>query len=154
MDWTDNRLYVPSADWDGRRPLLELEIDSLRARLADAERERDEWRDSAQVVLDENRLLLEALELATVWCRYRRLAGFDTCEDNCSKAYRYQEQCSVYLSTVEPSLIAAEAKRVKGLEAFKEQAGKAVDGCNWIGVRSQCPFYAALAEGEPKEVGE
>ena len=44
-------------------------IADLRAQLADAERERDEWRDSAQVVLDEkaeilteNRLLQMALE--------------------------------------------------------------------------------------------
>jgi len=44
-------------------------------------------------------------------------------------------------------LTAAEVERVKRLETFKEQAAKAVDGCDWIGVRSQCPFYAVLAEG-------
>lgn len=82
-----------------------------------------------QAVVDERdalaadwRMLMEALSLATVWCRYRSNDGYDTCEDNCTKAHRYQEQCPVYLPTVEPSLIAAEVERVKRLEAVAEAA--------------------------------
>ena len=50
----------------------------------------------------ENLVFREALNLAIVWCRYRSNDGYDTCEDNCTKAYRYQERCPIYLPTVEP----------------------------------------------------
>jgi len=137
------------------RSVYEDEIDDLRARLAECEEQieqyeakRVSWCAETDELLAENRRLRGALNLATAWCRYRRNAGYDTCEDNCSKAYRYQEQCPIYLPTVEQSPTTAEVERVKRLEAFKEQAAKAVDGCDWIGVRSQCPFGAALAELE------
>lgn len=88
---------------------LVRELEKANTRLAECERERDEaiyrasvgMRTKYEALLTENRLLLKALGLAIVWCRYRGNDGYDTCEDNCTKAYRYQEGCPVYLPTVQ-----------------------------------------------------
>lgn len=69
-----------------------------------------------QQVRAENGLLREALGHRVLRCQYRSNRGYDTCEDNCTKDYRYQERCPDWLTLMRSSLTAAEVERVKGLE--------------------------------------
>jgi len=134
---------------------LVAELEEASARLAECEEQieqyeakRVSWCAETDELLAENQLLREALDLATIWCRYRSNDDYNTCEDNCAKAYRYQEQCPIYLPTVEQSLTTAEVKRVKGLERVGAAAVTATRmlfaGVPWIDAES---IDAALAEG-------
>jgi hypothetical protein len=83
----------------------------LAKRIEEMERERDNAWDRYAEVVTENRLLREAISWWVDDCPQRCDSGYDTCEDNCSVDYRYQERCLLYLSTVQAPLTAAEAER-------------------------------------------
>ena len=48
--------------------------------------------------LETAQILGARLSSAVACCRFRRNPDYDTCEDNCTMAYRFQEQCSNHLA--------------------------------------------------------
>ena len=119
----------------------EIEAD-LRARLAECER-RLEYSDperGTQSFLDHEK----GMEDRLAECEYqlqRQSEIYEGAAD--TEIERHYQEVQAWKAENRRLL-----ERVGRLEAFKEQAATAVDGCDWIGVRSQCPFGAALAELE------